>query len=57
MYEIVLGFYQEGIYSADDVYKFVLSGQLTQEEYRNIVSLTGDKEIDEILIQDDFESF
>lgn len=55
MYKIVLNFYQKGIYSAEDVYKFVLSGQLTQDEYNTIVSLTGDAEIDEILM-DDFES-
>lgn len=57
MYRIVLNFYRKGIYSAEDVYKFVLSGQLTQEEYNAIVSLTGDPAIDEILLDDDSGSF
>lgn len=57
MYRIVLNFYRRGIYSAEDVYKFVLSGQLTQEEYNAIVSLTGDPAIDEILLDDDSGSF
>ncbi|MCI1958580.1 MAG: XkdX family protein [Clostridia bacterium] len=36
MYKIVKRFYDRGIYSADDVSRFVLSGSLTSSEYKEI---------------------
>ncbi|MCI1930873.1 MAG: XkdX family protein [Clostridia bacterium] len=36
MYKIVKRFFDKGIYSANDVSKFVLSGSLTSAEYKNI---------------------
>ncbi|MCI1959197.1 MAG: XkdX family protein [Clostridia bacterium] len=36
MYKIVKRFYDRGIYSTDDVSKFVLSGSLTSAEYKDI---------------------
>ena len=36
MFDIVKRFYDRNIYSADDVKKFVLSGKVTDEEYKEI---------------------
>lgn len=38
MYEIVKRYYDRGIYSVQDVEKFVLAGKLTEEEKESIVS-------------------
>ena len=37
MYKIVKRYYDKGIYSADDVKKFVQAGKITEEEYNDIV--------------------
>lgn len=37
MYDIVLYFYKKGIYTEDDAYQFVLSGDITEEEYNKII--------------------
>lgn len=36
MYKIVKRYYDKGIYSKEDVAKFVLAGKLTAEEYKQI---------------------
>ena len=36
MFNIVKRYFDRGIYSADDVYKFVKAGMLTEEEYKQI---------------------
>ncbi|MCI1959642.1 MAG: XkdX family protein [Clostridia bacterium] len=36
MYKIVKRFFDREIYSANDVSKFVLSGSITEEEYKEI---------------------
>ena len=36
MFGIVKRFYDRNIYSADDVKKFVLSGKITDDEYKQI---------------------
>ncbi len=36
MFEIVKRFYDRKIYSTDDVKKFVLSGKITADEYKEI---------------------
>lgn len=36
MFKIVKRYYDMGIYSADDVGKFVMSGRLTAEQYKTI---------------------
>nr|DAU66760.1 MAG TPA: hypothetical protein [Caudoviricetes sp.] len=36
MFEIVKRYYDKGIYSKDDVKKFVKAGKLTEEEYQEI---------------------
>ena len=40
MYKIVKRYYDKGIYSAEDVAKFVKSGKLTAEEYETITGET-----------------
>lgn len=37
MYKIVKRYYDKGIYSADDVKKFVQAGKITEDEYKEIV--------------------
>ena len=37
MFEIVKRYYDKGIYSKDDVKKFVKAGKLTEEEYQYII--------------------
>ena len=39
MFKIVKRFYESGIYTSDDVSRFVMSGKLTAEEYREITRL------------------
>lgn len=36
MYKIVKRYYDKGIYSAEDVAKFVAAGRITPEEYKEI---------------------
>lgn len=36
MYKIVKRYYDKGIYSAEDVAKFVKAGKITPEEYKDI---------------------
>ena len=36
MFKIVKGFYDKGIYSDKDVAKFVISGKITLDEYKEI---------------------
>lgn len=36
MFEIVKRYYDKGIYSKDDVKKFVKAGKITAEEYQEI---------------------
>ena len=36
MYKIVKRYYDKGIYSAEDVAKFVVAGRITPEEYKEI---------------------
>ena len=36
MFDIVKRFYDRKIYSADDVKKFVLSGRITENEFKEI---------------------
>ena len=36
MYKIVKRYFDRGIYSAEDVAKFVMAGKLTAEEYTEI---------------------
>ncbi|MDE6873167.1 MAG: XkdX family protein [Lachnospiraceae bacterium] len=56
MFELIVKYYDKGLYSLGDVYNFVLSGQITQEEYNTVAGLTGDPEIDAILLADETES-
>lgn len=42
MYDIILYFYKIGTYSDKDVEKFVLSGQITEEEYSKITNKEGE---------------
>ena len=37
MFNIIKRYYDRGIYSSDDVYKFVRAGKLTSDEYYAIV--------------------
>ena len=39
MFDIVKRFYDRSIYSADDVKKFVLSGKITADEYKEITGI------------------
>lgn len=39
MFKIVKRYYDKGIYTKDDVRKFVLAGKITEEDYETI---TGD---------------
>lgn len=39
MFKIVKRYYDHGIYSADDVSKFVSANKLTAEEYKQITGL------------------
>ncbi len=55
MFELVVKYYDKGLYSLGDVYNFVLSGQITQGEYHAVAGLTGDAEVDAILLADDTE--
>lgn len=36
MYKVVKRYYDKGIYSAEDVAKFVKAGKITPEEYKDI---------------------
>ena len=56
MFQLIMKYFDMGLYSLADVYHFVLSGQITQGEYNIIADLTGDPEIDGILTADDSES-
>lgn len=56
MFQLIMKYFDKGLYSLADMYYFVLSGQITQGEYNIIADLTGDPEIDEILTADDSES-
>lgn len=56
MLELIVKYYDKGLYSLGDVYHFVLSGQITQEQYNTVAGLTGDPEVDAILLADDTES-
>ena len=38
MYEIVKRYFDRGIYSVEDVEKFVLAGKLTEEEKETIIA-------------------
>ena len=40
MYKIVKRYYDKGIYTAEDVAKFVEAGKLTPEEYEKITGQT-----------------
>lgn len=37
MYKIVKRYYEKGIYSKEDVAKFVKAGKITAEQYKEIV--------------------
>lgn len=37
MYKIVKRYYDKGVYTKDDVMKFVLAGKITEEQYKEIV--------------------
>ena len=37
MYKIVKRYYDKGIYSKEDVKKFVEAGKITEDEYKDIV--------------------
>lgn len=37
MYKIVKRYYDKGIYSTEDVKKFVNAGKITEDEYKDIV--------------------
>ena len=39
MFDIVKRFYDRKIYSAEDVKKFVLSGKITDDEYKEITGI------------------
>lgn len=39
MFKIVKRYHDMGIYSAEDVSKFVLSGKLTTDEYKQITGI------------------
>lgn len=39
MFKIVERFYNRGIYSKEDVKKFVRAGKITNEEYREITGI------------------
>lgn len=40
MFDIVKRFYDRNIYNSDDVKKFVQSGKLTADEYKEITGIT-----------------
>lgn len=56
MLQIIIGYFNKGLYNEKDVYNFVLSGQITEEEYNIITNLTDNKELNDILLQEDFEN-
>ena len=39
MFDIVKRFYDRKIYSAEDIKKFVLSGKITDDEYKEITGI------------------
>ena len=39
MFDVVKRFYDRKIYSAEDVKKFVLSGKITADEYKEITDI------------------
>lgn len=37
MFKLVKRYYDKGVYTKDDVMKFVMAGKITEEEYEEIV--------------------
>lgn len=46
MFKIVKRYYDKGIYTKDDVMKFVMAGKITEEQYEEIVK--EDEVIEEV---------
>ncbi len=55
MFQLIMKYFDKGLYSLADVYHFVLSGQITQEEYSTVANLTGNPDVDDILAAPDDE--
>lgn len=47
MYKIVKRYYDRGIYSAEDVARFVAAGKITEAEYQEIIGGEGNAEATE----------